>query len=325
MYAGETVRWLVCALLAVANPVTAQHSARQWLDDMSGALQNLNYDGTFVFLHDDHLETMRIIHRSDDAGQRERLVSMTGSAREVLRDDRTVTCILPDNKSVMVGKSRLSQPFPQLPADLDSISRYYRLEDVGDDRMVGRMARVIAITPRDAFRYGYRFWIDKDTAMLLKSDLTGVDGGAIEQLMFTALSIGPDIPEQDLQPAMSGDDYEWSNQMAGENQEEQPPAVPGWEVERLPDGFGLTNYRVRPMRVGRGMAEHMVFSDGLATVSVYIEDAARVSNPLSGPSGMGAMNAYGTVVDKFQVTVVGEVPPATVEMMATSLSRNTAQ
>jgi len=208
-----------------------------------------------------------------------------------------------------------------LPKDLDSISRYYLLEDVGDDRMTGFPARVIAITPRDRYRYGYRFWVDKDSAMLLKSDLTTVDGKPIEQVMFTRLSIGADISEDDLQPSMSGDGYEWSRQMDGGKHARSPDSSPGWVVRRLPDGFNLTHYQHRPMRKGRGDAQHMVFSDGLATVSVYIEDADKIRDPLSGLSGMGAMNAYGTVIEGYQVTVVGEVPPATVEMVAGSVSR----
>ena len=192
-------------LLAVCGQAVAEDDARQWLEKMSGALQTLDYDGIFVYLHDDKLEAMRIIHRMDQGGERERLVSLTGSAREVLRDDKAVTCIMPDNKSVMVGQSRPPQPFPVVPRDLDSVSPYYLLEDVGDDRMAGYAARVIAITPRDGFRYGYRFWIARDTHMLLKSDLTDVDGKPIEQMMFTRLSIGNDIPVDDLQPSLTGD------------------------------------------------------------------------------------------------------------------------
>lgn len=315
------MRWVIAALLLASGPALARENAREWLDDMSGALTNLNYDGTFVYLHDGRMEAMRIIHRVDEAGQRERLVSLSGSAREVLRDDRTVTCILSDIRSVMVGQSRSSQPFPLLPEDIDSISRYYRLEDAGDDRMAGQPARVITITPRDAYRYGYRFWIDRDSAMLLKSELTGVDGQVIEQVMFTRLSIGTDIPEQELQPAMSGDGYEWTSQMSSGRQRPSLDGNPDWVVRDLPDGFAMTHYQRRPVRKGRGNAEHMVFSDGLATVSVYIEDAGKVAQPLTGLSGMGAMNAYGMETDGFQVTVVGEVPPATVEMIATSLAR----
>jgi len=315
------MRWLVPLLLAAVGQAAAQDSARQWLDDMSSALQTLDYDGTFVYLHDGRMDAMRIIHQVSDGGQRERLVSLTGSAREVLRDDKAVTCIKPDNKSVMIGKSRPRPPFPVLPRDLGNASRYYDIEDVGDDRMAGYDARVIAITPKDEFRYGYRFWIEQNTRMLLKYDLSGPDGVPIEQVMFTWIGIGGDIPQAALQPSLTGDGYTWHRQ---EEVRGSPVADPGksvWQVSQLPEGFMLTNLQQKRMREDGEAAEHMVFSDGLATVSVYIEKRAHEDASLNGLSSMGAMNAYGLMVDGYQVMVVGEVPPATVRMIAHSLGR----
>lgn len=316
------MKGLLLLLLAVCGHAYAEDGAREWLDEMSSALQTLDYDGTFVYLHDGRLEAMRIIHRVDAGGQRERLVSLTGSAREVLRDDKSVTCIMPDNRSVMVGQSRPRQPFPVVPKDLDSVSPYYAFEDAGDDRMAGYSARVIAITPRDDYRYGYRFWIDKNTRMLLKYELTGVDGASIEQVMFTRLVIGTDIDSDDLQPSLTGDGYAWHRQedirrtgggsAAGE---------PGWTVRSLPGGFRLTHFQHKRMREGRGDTEHMVFTDGLATVSVYVEEKPGGQPGFTGLSTMGAMNAYRLMRDDVQVTVIGEVPAATVEMMAASVER----
>jgi sigma-E factor negative regulatory protein RseB len=314
------VRLLLLVLLAASAQAVAKESPRQWLDDMSNALQTLDYDGTFVYLHDGKLDAMRIIHRTDKGGQRERLVSLTGSAREVLRDDKAVTCIMSDNKSVMVGESRPPQPFPVVPRDLDSVSPHYLLEDVGDDRMAGYPARVISITPRDRFRYGYRFWIDRDTRMLLKSDLTDVGGEPIEQMMFTRLSIGDDIPADELQPSLNGDGYTWHSQMNVSSKPGYQEDKPAWQVTRLPAGFSMTHAQSKRMHDAANDAQHMVFSDGLATVSVYVESADSVQDRLVGLSSMGAMNAYGILQDGFQVTVIGEVPPATVEMIATSIS-----
>jgi sigma-E factor negative regulatory protein RseB len=315
------VKWLLITLLAATGQLYAAESARQWLDDMSGALESLNYDGTFVYFHDNKLETMRIIHRVDEGGLRERLVSLTGSAREVLRDDKAVTCIMPDNKSVMVGQSRPRQPFHVVPRDLDSLAANYTFEDAGEDRMAGYAARVIAIKPRDTLRYGYRFWIDQDSRMLLKSDLTGVDGMPIEQVMFTGLSIGSDIPGDDLQPSLNGDGFAWHSQMNDRPVPGYQDGIPGWRVRQLPTGFSLSNFQHKHMHDEQTDTEHMVFSDGLATVSVYVEDAGSVRLPLVGHSGMGAMNAYGVQLDDHQITVVGEVPATTVKMIATSLQR----
>ncbi|MDX1696738.1 MAG: MucB/RseB C-terminal domain-containing protein [Thiohalobacterales bacterium] len=315
------MKLLLAALLLSGAPALAGDSARQWLDGMSGALKNLDYDGTFVYQHDNKLEVMRIIHRADDGGQRERLVSLTGSAREVLRDDRSVTCIMPDNKSVMFGQSRSARPFPVVPEDLTAISRYYRLEDKGEDQLIGYRARMIAVTPRDEFRYGYRFWIERDSRMLLKSELTAANGDVIEQLMFTKLDIGIDIPASDLRPSLTGDGYTWHRQTEIHPAQATSPVAPQWTVARLPAGFKLTDVRHRRLHEEGGEAEHLVYSDGMATVSVYVEQVLQDTEPFAGPSSMGAVNAYGHVVDGFQVTVVGEVPPATVKMLATSVER----
>jgi sigma-E factor negative regulatory protein RseB len=318
---NDVVKWLGAALLVVAGQATAQEDARQWLEQMSAALETLTYDGTFVYLHGDRLEAMRIVHRQDDSGERERLFSLTGSAREVLRDDKVVTCIMPDNKSVMVGQSRPRKPFPVVPRDLDNLSRYYHLVDAGEDRMAGYMARLITVMPKDDLRYGYRFWIEAHTRMLLKFDLTDVDGSAIEQVMFTRMGIGEEIPEAAFKPSLTGEGYTWHRQEDGKRNPQRDTGKPGWEVGRLPAGFRLTGFQQQRLRKDSGHAEHLVFSDGLATVSVYVEKPASPDAVFRGPASMGAMNAYGELVDGFQVTVVGEVPATTVKMIAGSVGR----
>ena len=318
---------LLCSSGLSAGVVLAK-DAWQWLGDLSSAIQTLNYDGTFVYLHDDKLEAMRIIHRYDDKGEHERLLSLTGSPREVIRDNESVTCIMPDNKSVMVSQSRPGQPFPVVPRDLKGLSDYYTAEDLGDDRIAGYMARVISITPKDSFRYGYRFWIDKHSKMLLKSDMTGADGKAIEQVMFTRLVIGGSIPDHALKPSLEGKDYTWYTQ-GSEKQDDQDTNTtlsrqPGWTVLKLPTGFVQTHYQSRRLQPKNRDVEHIVFSDGLATVSIYIEEPDDEGDSFTGLSEMGAMNAYGVLVNGYQVTVVGEVPATTVQMIAGSARQNIA-
>ena len=315
------MKWLLPALLVVTGQSLAQENARQWLDGMSNALQSLNYDGTFVYLHDGKLESMRIVHQASEQGEQERLVSLTGSPREVLRDDKAVTCIMADSKSVTVGQSRPRPPFPVVPDDLDRLSRYYRLQELGEDRIAGHMTRVITITPKDRFRYGYRFWIDTGNYMLLKSDLTDVDGVAIEQVMFTRLDVSDQLSAVALQPSLTGDGYNWTRQGDGSLNTAARQGSPGWIVKRLPVGFQMTDFQRKRMRRGGVSAEHMVFSDGLATLSVYIEKVKSEAEAFLGLSSMGAMNAFGAVVDGYQVTVVGEVPPATVQMVAASVQQ----
>lgn len=309
---------LLLLLVAAAVPVHAANTARQWLDDMSEAMQSLDYDGTFVYLHDGKLEAMRIIHQRDGEDEKERLVSLTGSAREVIRDNQSVTCIMPDSKSVMVGRSRPRQPFPVVPRDLDSIEKYYRYESIGDDRMTGVMSQVVTITPRDAYRYGYRFWIARDSKLLLKSDLVGAHGVPIEQVMFTHLGVGNEVSDAGMSVTPGEDAPAWHHQDIG-GASTAESGDPHWVVHRLPEGFSLTNYQRKRMRPDGKGTEHLVYSDGLATVSVYVEMASADDNPMTGLSSMGAMNAYGAIVEGHQAVVVGEVPAVTVEMMAQSI------
>jgi sigma-E factor negative regulatory protein RseB len=326
MASNSGLKWLLLASLVGVGPVFLQaasaaadatpNSAREWLDSMFRALQSLDYDGTFVYYHDGKLEAMRILHQASAGAEKERLVSLTGSAREVLRDDKVVTCIMPDNKSVMVGQSRPRQPFPVVPEDLESLSPYYQLQDAGEDRVAGLMTRVIDIRPRDEYRYGYRFWIDTTNFMLLKYELSAVDGMAIEQVMFTGLRVGDRIPAAALEPSLTGEGYNWYRQEGGGENPAVTAGQPDWTVKQLPAGFRMTAYQRKRLHQGSEHAEHMVFSDGLATVSVYVEKLMANSKAFTGLSSMGAMNAFGAVLDDYQVTVVGEVPAVTVQSMA---------
>jgi sigma-E factor negative regulatory protein RseB len=313
--------WKTCGpllLLLAVIPCHASEDAHSWLNRMSVAVQNLDYSGTFVYLHDGKLETMRIIHRLDESGEQERLVSLNGAVREVIRDNESVTCILTDNRSVKVGKSRERKPFHRtLPQDLDAVSQNYRFELLGTERMAGRPSRVVAIMPKDVYRYGYRFWIDEATHMLLKSDLTTPDGHILEQLMFTSLHVGPDIPDQELQPSNQEEDYTWHQLENGDNAATTGAHKPLWRVNWLPDGFTRTHYRYEPMPPGK--VTHMVYSDGLASVSVYIEETGEDMDVIQGLSTMGAVNAYGLRKEGRQITAVGEVPAETVQKMVESV------
>lgn len=313
--------WLLLLSILSVAPAFAAESARDWLDRMSDAMQRLDYDGTFVYQHGGNLDVMRIVHRVDEGGRHERLVSLTGSEREVLRDDRSVTCIMPDNKSVMVGQTPPPRPFPVVPDDLDMLQRSYLLEDLGEQRLLGYRARVIGVSARDELRYSYRFWIENDTRMLLKTDLTDTDGNPIEQLMFTNLDIGADVSNEDLKPSLNGEGFSWQRQVAMRSGNGQAVSTSDWVVRKLPPGFVLTDVQHRRMREHGGDTEHRVYSDGMATVSVYFEQLSGDHAGLVGLSSMGAMNAFGAEFAGHQVTVVGEVPVETVMMIASSVGQ----
>lgn len=310
---------------------TETGDARELLRQMSAASMGLNYRGTFVYLHNGQLEAMQVIHRAAKEGEQERLFALTGEAREVIRDKDKVTCIMPNSKAVMVDKSIPRQPFPAaLPRDLEALTDNYEFKVLGEDRMAGRPARIVAIRPLDAFRYGYRLWLERDSRLLLKSELTDGDGRAVEQTMFTALEILDTVADAELQPALRGEGY------TRRGYTEKEPVGTGtetgaeigaqvddstWSVAGLPAGFMRTHRSRHGLPSDSGPVEHMVFGDGLATVSVYIEPHRPDAPGLSGISSMGAVNALGIRVGDYQITVVGEVPQATVERIGRSVQR----
>ena len=315
---------LLCAIYG--NAVLAGDSgktAQQRLNRMAKAAQTLNYDGTFVYRNGATIQTMRIIHRFDGESERERLVAMSGAAREVLRDRERVTCILPDSQSVVVAKSRpRTFPHSKLLDPGTGFERFYSLSVHNGERIAERYTELVTVKPKDQFRYGHRLWMDRDSGLLLKSELIDEHGEIVEQLVYTNIELPAEISDELLEPAISGAGYTWYK-----DDERAPAATSGsatasnWHPKWLPEGFELRDRARNSILDSRDPVEHLVYSDGLASVSVFIERLGTASEPLNGPSSMGAVNAFGSMVDGFQVTVVGEVPAATVERVATSITR----
>ncbi len=139
---------------------------------MNQALATRNYDGTFFHLSEGRVETMRIVHRVRAGRVTERLQSLDGSGREFVRNNDELTCYLPDQHMVLVEPRQDRGPFlGSLPKFGASVNDFYHIEAKPSTRILGRPARVIAVTPKDQFRFGYRLWLDETTAMPLKTQL----------------------------------------------------------------------------------------------------------------------------------------------------------
>ncbi len=313
--------WAFAFLLVsmVAAPVGAVclADAHAWLEKMTRAVRMLNYEGTFVYLRGDQLEAMQIVHMVDDHGERERLLSLNGAAREVVRDNDRVTCIWPDAGSVFVDKRHPHRAFPVvMPTELKALDAYYRFICVGHDRMAGKSVHQVTIEPRDVYRYGYHLWLDSESALPLKSDLIDAEGNVLEQVMFTSLHQFDHFMPEKLEPATQGKGFTYIDKQGTQ----QKPALDQvrWKIEQLPLGFELSMHGWRRLPKGGQDVEHLVFTDGLASFSIYIERLGD-NKGLEGASRMGAVSAYGHAVDEYQFTVVGEVPRDTVERVGQSI------
>jgi sigma-E factor negative regulatory protein RseB len=314
-------RWGLSVLLGLVSPAVLAADPQALLARMQRAAQSLSYDGTFVYQHGDQLDSLRILHQAGQGGARERLVSLNGAPREVIRNHREVLCYLPDDHVVTIEHRRAdNRNFPALlPESLGTLERSYLVKAGKDGRVAGRKARSVLIKPRDAYRYGYQLWADEATGLLLKASLFDEQGSVIEQYMFTQVTIGKAIAEADLAP-------QFQARTVVRQRVEEPPAAPGtgqWAPARVPAGFALSARVIRQLPARRQPVEHLVYSDGLSVVSVFVEPLAGEDGAavVSGLTRMGAVHAYGKVVDGHRVTVVGEVPAATVDMIAESVTR----
>lgn len=299
----------------IAAEQDADPQAQELINRMSRAARDLNYDGVFIYRRNREMDTMRIIHKAGADGEHERLVTLTGMPREVIRDNQSVTCIFPDDQAVMVEKSRPRKFVAQLPEPIERIAAYYAFSVVGHDRIAGRDAWVVNITPRDLYRYGYQLWIDKENNLLLKSELKNKSGMPVEQIMFTQLEVREAIADELLKPTMTGQGYTWYHQASAEERTDTGAGV--WRVTWMPDGFALSNHEKQSLVASGDPIDHLVFTDGLASVSVFIEKSHDV--PQIGPAQMGGVNAFARFANGFQVTAVGEVPQSTVQRMANSV------
>ncbi len=305
---------------AAFSSESENHEVRELLKKMVTAVHTLNYEGTFVLLHGNQLESMQVIHTLHNGGERERLISLNGAAREVVRDDVSVTCITPDSKSISIGNRIVGRGFTAVFfMDLDKLSAYYTFFLLGEERVANRDTIVVGIIPKDDYRYGYRIYLDKSHTLPLKTDMLNASGNAVSQVMFTHLNVDDSVKDLAEAAIVGKEDYSWIQQKPV-TWLQQDAREDGWDFSNLPKGFSVTLHARKSIEIGGPEIDHFVISDGLASLSLYAEKSIKVSG-LRGNSVIGAVNAFGTEYNGYQITVVGEVPSLTVELVARSLRR----
>ncbi len=293
-------------------------AAREWLERMTTAMSQMSYQGTFVYVRGGVVETMRITHVTDETGVRERLYSTSGPHREVIRDRKGVRCVLQDSSSVVEDQVVASSYFPELPLSVfDGDSSGYRLEFGREARIAGHTARRVTISPKDNYRYGYDFWLEEQTGLLLQWVLFDVGHKPIAKLMFTDFAIGSAVDTSELESEASAEDFVEMKTYSLQNTV-VTRSSPRWQPANLPPGFKLTSNSHKSG--AEGVYEHMVYSDGLAAVSVYVEQQGIEATVKTGISQLGTTNAYTRKQGDLQITVIGEVPPRTVRAIAKEMA-----
>ena len=308
--------WIVWlgAFSAAAYAQQQGLDALQWLHRIQQAAQRLNYSGTFVYLRQGgQPQTSRLTHVYEGGAERERLEVLDGAQLIVERHNDQIKQYLPETRSVVLEKRGPRGGFPGLLTEqVSGIAEQYEVRKHDVQRVAGMDCQVISLEPRDGMRYSHRLWADLGSGLLLKAQTLNEKGAVVEQIGFSQVEIGggPERFAARLSKRIGGRDWKVTTPAISEAR----LAEAGWKIENPMPGFR----KVLELRRGIGDVQvgQVVFSDGLASVSVFVEPLRGDDKAGEGLSSEGAVNVYRRRIADHLVTVLGEAPPACVTRIA---------
>lgn len=316
----------VCAIVvllefaapALAAAIVPPTDGLAWLKKMTSASRQINYSGTIVYHHGGRTETSRIVHYVNPAGgEFERMETLDGPAREVIRTNDQVICYLPDTRTVTIEK-RWKHRFPALlPENLTGIADNYVVRTGGVDRVAGLDCQVISLIPRDKLRYGRHFCAEPASGLTLRARTFNEKNEPIESFAFTELKIGGNFNRDKVRSRYAAKSRNWKVDHSAFSTADTPTDT-GWVVTHQPAGFKKFTELTRSFAGRRAKVSHLIYSDGLAAVSVFIEPLPAIQ-PSQSLSHQGAVNIYVRSIANHMVTALGEAPAATVMQIANSL------
>jgi sigma-E factor negative regulatory protein RseB len=317
---------LLLILLTVTDLASAEESgegAQAILQKMAKAMAYTNYQGTVVFLKNDKLETMKYFHTSEQNKQQERLVSLNSPLREIVRNSDEVRCHFKATQQVIVDHRPYEHSFiVDVPDSFEGLDSTYEFETMGEEDVAMLPAVMIAIKPKDEFRYDRRIWVAKNHFLPLKAVVYDANGKILEQVVFTELKVDKQLDEKQLAQTNS------PNATADSVDHKKPnhtvlPVDAAFELTTLPQGFKKIFFTRKPLNKSEQPVDHLLLGDGFATVSVYMKENA--PDPEAKPSPaeeiqtLGAVNSLSLTVSDSQITVLGEVPIPTIKFIAENI------
>lgn len=326
-----------CALLSalaaclVALPALAQTPAAtatqapsrnltEWLTRLHEASRQRAYQGTLVVSAGPHMSASRIWHVCDGVQQMERVETLTGTPRTTIRRNSDVITFAPDSKTAWVEKRESLGLFPELlQASSNTIPDHYRVRELGVDRVAGHLADRIEVVPRDALRFGYRIWAEQKTGLVVKMQTLDTQGAVLEQVAFSELQLNAPVRMDSLKRQMGETrGYEVHKPTMKKTTAE----AEGWRLKEAIPGFAAMGCHTRG---ASGAAEpasmQWVFSDGLASVSLFVEAFDPQRHGTEKSAVVGATHSFAQRVDGHWVTALGEAPIETLRRFTQSLER----
>lgn len=313
----QTLPALVSLLLPFAVSA-GQDDPVIWLERMAQSFHAQSYEGTFIFQRGDRIDTVKVVHSAENGGYRERLQKLTGPAREVIRSVDRISALRGARVEADGGRGQQGTPHrsPGIAGMILRAGERYDLKSPGFDRIAGFSCYVLHAAARDDYRYSHEYCLHRETGLPLSSELIDADGQLLERLVFTELAFLDVVFEESLEP--SGCDARHIEVRAAEMDGVASDPYGQWYFEGLPPGFSPVIATERVFGPDSQPSLHFVLSDGLATVSVYVDANEEKAEMFEGATRSGATHAVARPLAGHQLTVVGEVPRKTVEWIADS-------
>ena len=325
------MNYVAAQVPAVSVPPAASpaevRSLNDWLMRMHQASVNRSYVGTFVVSAGGNMSSAKIWHVCEGSQQVERVETLTGAPRSIFRHNDQVTTFMPEHKVARSEKRESLGLFPQLFQSADSrIADFYKFRQEGVERVAGVDADIITLAPKDRLRFGYRVWSERKNGLIVKLQTLDSDGKVIEEAAFSELQLDAPVSMSQL------------IQMMGKVQGyrlDKPAlvkttaAAEGWALKTPVAGFNAMSCYKRPAFVagsaGKGAAAdgplQWIFSDGLASVSIFVESFDRQRHGRESALSLGATQTLTRQLDGHWITLVGEVPVPTLQLFASALER----
>ena len=318
--------WNTSALAQSAAPtaVTPARSVAEWLTRLHEASRQRSYIGTLVVSAGSAMSASKIWHVCEGSQQIERVETLTGVPRTTMRRNSEVITFQPDTRQAVVEKRESLGMFPEiLPAQSGNIEQYYGAREVGSQRIAGHVADTVEFVPRDEWRFGYRIWSEKKSGLIIKLQTLGQEGQVLEQVAFSELQLDAPVSLDKLSRLMKDTrGYEVVRPVLRKTTAQ----AEGWRLRETVPGFSPMSCHTREGAAADARAPgqapmQWVFSDGLASVSLFVEPFDVQRHGKEEQFAMGATHSVSRRVGEHWVTAMGEVPAATLQRFAESLER----
>lgn len=301
----------------------ANEDAWQVLQKAAVAAHELSYRGIFVYESQQQTKAVQITHVNNGQGEYSRNVLLDSTPREVFSQGRDLVIFNPKKEKIIIQKRRGQNLFPAiLPTQLEPLKASYALYLGENDNVAGRSTKQLMLVPKDGFRYYYKFWVDQEYGLLLKYAMQNAKQEVLETIAFNQINL---VQTQDLDWFRPQIDHKKNYEMENEVPVDDAPetSLGNWAIQALPSGFNKIA-QMRLMAHGRtAPVTQIILSDGLATVSLFIEPVRQ--KPRTGYHAVGNNSFYALVQHGHQITVVGEVPQETVTKIAESVVFKTSE